>query len=44
VPGALVALRRGLRFIGGDVNPAALAHTAARLSAHLHPGLLTSQG
>ena len=29
---ALVALRRGLRFVGGDVNPAALAFTAARLS------------
>jgi DNA modification methylase len=29
---ALVALRRGLRFVGGDVNPAALSFTAARLS------------
>ena len=32
---ALVALRRGLRFVGGDVNPAALRFTAARLSAEL---------
>lgn len=32
---ALVALRRGLRFVGGDVNPASLAFTAARLSAAL---------
>lgn len=32
-PTALVAHARGLRFIGGDVNPAALAFTARRLSA-----------
>ena len=32
---ALVALRRGLRFIGGDVNPAALAFSASRLSRAL---------
>lgn len=32
---ALVALRRGLRFIGSDVNPAAVAFTAARLSEDL---------
>lgn len=32
---ALVALRRGLRFIGGDVNPGALAFTARRLTADL---------
>ena len=30
---AVVALRRGLRFIGGDVNPRALAFTAARVSS-----------
>lgn len=35
---ALVACRRGLRFIGGDLNPAALAFTAARLSAELGAG------
>lgn len=33
---ALVALRRRLRFIGGDVNPSALAFTAARVSRALH--------
>ncbi|GEL46606.1 methyltransferase [Cellulomonas hominis] len=34
---ALVALRRGLRFIGGDLNPRALGFTAARLSADRAP-------
>lgn len=34
---ALVTVARGLRFIGGDVNPAALAHTAAALSQLLAP-------
>lgn len=30
---ALVAMLRGLRFLGGDLNPAALAFTAQRLSS-----------
>lgn len=33
---ALVALQRRLRFIGGDLNPSALAFTAARISRELH--------
>lgn len=32
---AVVAVARGLRFIGGDVNPRALAFTAARVSEHV---------
>lgn len=33
---ALVALQRHLRFVGGDLNPSALAFTAARISRALH--------
>lgn len=36
---AVAAWQRGLRFVGADLNPAALAFTAARLSVTVDPGL-----